>query len=71
MPNGTFSKQAQIEIIDDRYPVVLINGRTLAEEVRLLAHADHRGSVSDLLDAVSMEYDQAVTNRRPEEILSS
>jgi hypothetical protein len=68
---GTFSKQAQIEIIDDRYPVVLINGRTLAEEVRLLAHAEHRGSVSDLLEAVSMEYDQAVTNRRPEEILSN
>ena len=30
---GSFSRQAQIEIIDDQYPVVLISGGTLAASV--------------------------------------
>jgi AspBHI-like restriction endonuclease/restriction endonuclease len=67
---GTFSRQAQVEIIDDRYPVVLVNGRVLAEEVRLMAYSNYRGSVSELLTAVAATYDSSITNRRPEEILS-
>lgn len=67
---GSFSKQAQIEIIDDQYPVVLISGRTLAETVRRLAHGNHGGDLVALLESTIEEYASAITYRRPEEVLS-
>ena len=67
---GVFSRQAQIEIIDDRYPIVLISARRLAEEVRRMAHSTHAGEVEIMLDAVTSGYETAITNRRPEEVLN-
>ncbi len=66
---GSFSKQAQVEIIDDEYPIILVNGRTLAETVHALAEESHGGDVSALLRLALDEYSGAVTNRRPAEIL--
>ncbi|WP_345537052.1 restriction endonuclease [Phytohabitans rumicis] len=66
---GVFSRQAQIEIIDDQYPLVLINGRTLVEQVVRMAAADHDNDLGALLLAAAGEYETAVTHRRPEEIL--
>jgi len=68
---GSFSKQAQVEVIDDQYPVVLIPGRALAEEVRRLAAASFDGDVTALLRMVTEEYLEVVTHRRPEEILQA
>lgn len=67
---GSFSKQAQIEIIDDQYPVVLISGGVLAETVQKLAAANHGGVVAALLASTIDDYGTAVTHRRPEEVLS-
>jgi len=67
---GSFSKQAQIEIIDDQYPVVLIPGGVLAETVQKLASANHGGDVSALLASTIEDYGTAVTHRRPEEVLT-
>ena len=66
---GTFSRQAQVEVIDDQYPLILVDGRTLAEQVLRMAAADHDGSVDALLTSVTAEYDVAITYRRPDEIL--
>lgn len=66
---GVFSRQAQIEVIDDEYPLVLVDGRTLAEQVLRMAATDHSGDVGALLDSVTNEYDMVITHRRPEEIL--
>lgn len=68
---GSFSRQAQVEVIDDQYPVVLISGGTLAQEVRRLAFAAYAGDVEALLLDCLRDYEAAVTHRRPEEILSS
>jgi restriction endonuclease Mrr len=66
---GTFSKQAQIEVIDDQYPLVLIHGKTLAEQVLRMAAADHDGDLDALLTSITGDYDVAITYRRPDEIL--
>lgn len=67
---GSFSKQAQVEIIDDQYPVVLISGRTLAAAVRRMAESDHGGDVDAVLQSTLDGYAAAVTHRRPEEVIS-
>lgn len=66
---GTFSRQAQVEVIDDQYPLVLVHGKTLAEQVLRMAAADHDGDVDALLTSITSDYDVAITNRRPDEIL--
>ena len=67
---GVFSERAQIEIIDDQYPLVLVPGAKLAKEVLRMAAADHDGDLQALLDSVTSEYEGAITHRRPEEILN-
>ncbi len=67
---GVFSRQAQIEIVDDQYPLVLVNGRVLVEHVVRMAAADHGGDLDALLQTMVGDYETAVTHRRPEEILS-
>jgi hypothetical protein len=67
---GSFSKQAQIEIIDDQYPVVLISGGTLAATVRRMAQANYGGDLPALLLSTADEYSAAITHRRPEEVLA-
>lgn len=67
---GSFSKQAQIEIIDDQYPVVLISGGTLADTVRRMAQANFGGDLAVLLQSTADEYSTAITHRRPEEVLA-
>lgn len=66
---GSFSKQAQIEIIDDQYPVVLIPGGVLVESVRRLAAENYDGDVAALLQSTLDDYGTSVTHRRPEEVL--
>lgn len=68
---GTFSKQAQVEIIDDEYPIILVNGKILAETVHVLAEESHGGDVAALLQFALDEYPGAITNRRPSEILGA
>lgn len=67
---GSFSRPAQVEIIDDQYPVVLISGGTLASAVRQMAAANFGGDLAALLNSTIEGYGAAVTHRRPEEVLS-
>ncbi|MFF1872962.1 restriction endonuclease [Kitasatospora herbaricolor] len=66
---GSYSEPAQLEMVEDQYPVVLINGQDLIKELYEIAGKDHGGDlmacVEDLLSSRSLE----VLNRRPEEIL--
>jgi hypothetical protein len=65
-----FSGQVQEEIYEDRYPIVLINGRRLAEEVNALVIERGLPDVASLLGAVDATYDERLAYRHPEEILS-
>lgn len=68
---GAFSKQAQVEIIDDQYPVVLVAGQALVTHVQRIAAAQSDGDIDALLDQVAAEYDSQVVYRRPEEVLGA
>lgn len=68
---GYFSNQAQVEMVDDEYPIVLIPGRELAESVRKLAEQSYQGDVTALLATALNDYPAAVTHRRPEEIIGA
>ncbi len=65
---GVFSKQAQVEVIDDEYPIVLVSGGLLVKEAIRLAELSFDGSIDALLDSSLDSYSAAVTHRRPEEI---
>jgi hypothetical protein len=68
---GTFSRQAQVEIVDDAYPVVLVAGGRLASVVRKIVHESYGGQLSNFLQEIAETYPTAITHRRPEEALSS
>ncbi len=67
---GHFSRQAQVEVVDDEYPVVLVPGKVLAETVHRLAEESFSGDVPALLSSALHEYPLAITHRRPSEILA-
>lgn len=65
-----FSESVQQEVIEDRYPIVLIPGKRIAEEVIKIVHEQDRyRDVDHLLDELSDEYDSRIQHRQPEEIL--
>lgn len=64
-----FSTQTQREVIEDRYPIVLINGKRLAEEVHKMAVEAGGIPISDLLDEIDEAYGQRIELRDPEELL--
>ncbi|MFI8238536.1 restriction endonuclease [Streptomyces sp. NPDC085866] len=66
---GAYSVPAQIEMVEDQYPIVLINGLDLARELRRMARDDHGGDLEACIEHILTARETAVTNRRPEEIL--
>ncbi|MEV0350666.1 restriction endonuclease [Nonomuraea sp. NPDC050680] len=66
---GAYSEPAQLEIVEDQYPIVLINGIDLVRELRSMARDDHGGDLLACIDHILSGQEAAVTNRRPEEIL--
>ncbi|MFG2293381.1 restriction endonuclease [Streptomyces sp. NPDC048603] len=66
---GAYSEPAQAEMIEDQYPVVLVNGRDLLRELRGMARDDHGGNLTSCIEHILASEDTVVTNRRPEEIL--
>ncbi|WP_052869383.1 restriction endonuclease [Streptomyces niger] len=66
---GAYSEPAQTEMVEDQYPIVLVNGADLARELRSMARDDHGGDLVACIEHVLNGQATAVTNRRPEEIL--
>lgn len=65
-----FSESVQQEVIEDRYPIVLIHGKRIAEELTKMVHeSEEFSSVTQLLDELSAEYPKRIQQRQPEEIL--
>jgi hypothetical protein len=66
---GHYTVQAQREVIDDRFPLLLVNGRQVGEAV--VRNAAVRGlTVPDYISAIDAEYDGQLSSRLPEEILA-
>jgi Restriction endonuclease AspBHI N-terminal/Restriction endonuclease len=64
-----FSDAAQREIIEDEYPIMLVNGRKLAETLLQILHDDGHSDVNTYLDQLGNKYKDLVQTRRAEEIL--
>ena len=64
-----FSKQSQVEVIEDSYPLLLVSGLQLAQETKKLADSGGYSSVLGFLDSLELEYPEMILNRRPDEIL--
>jgi hypothetical protein len=65
---GYFSDQAQREVVADRFPLLMLNGRHVGETV--VKESALRGlTVADYIAAVDAEYDGRLSNRLPAEIL--
>lgn len=63
-----FSEAVQREVIEDEYPLIMINGLRVAQEVIKLAHKQGQ-SVRSFLEAIDDEFKDKIQVRRPEEIL--
>lgn len=65
-----FSTQVQEEIYEDRYPIVLVNGQRLAEEVNGMIIERAYKDVAGLLDEIDATYEERLAYRDPEEVLA-
>jgi hypothetical protein len=66
---GVISRAAQLEMVDDQYPMLLVSGLDLAIYAQRLAQEGHAGNMMALLDEVTAAYPASISARRPEEIL--
>ena len=64
-----FSDPAQLEILEDKYPLLLINGKKLAELVNEIVFDQGYKNVAEYLKKVDSEYEGLIQYRDPEEIL--
>ena len=64
-----FSDNVQIEILEDKYPLLLINGKKLAELVNEIVFDQGYKNVAEYLKKVDSEYEGLIQYRDPEEIL--
>ena len=63
-----FSENVQYEVIEDGYPIVLINGKRIA--LTLLELANEKGiGITELLKWIDDQYEDMRSSRRPEELL--
>jgi hypothetical protein len=66
---GFFSDQAQREVVTDRFPLMMLNGRHVGEAV--VKEAALQGqTVLSYIQAVDTDYDQRLSSRLPMEVLS-
>ncbi len=66
---GVFSRAAQEELHSDRYPVILVNGKRLAREVRLLLNSEGI-TLGGLLERERAWYAANIQPIQPERILN-
>jgi hypothetical protein len=66
---GVFTDSAQRELIEDEYPVLLVDGVRVAEEIQKVLAAEGIG-LGRLLDRETRWYESNVSRLRPEHILA-
>ena len=64
-----FSEALQKEILEDQYPLLKVDGLTLAREVLRLVESSGKSSLEKYLDDLDSEFKRAVSDRTPEDIL--
>jgi hypothetical protein len=64
-----FSEAVQREVLEDKYPIVLINGMRIATEVDAAMNEVGESSLNAFLDTIDASYDGQVMARQPEELI--
>lgn len=64
-----YSPAAQIEVVEDQHPMLLISGLTVAQQLRNIAETSHGGDIKRCIDSMVEHSPYPVVQRRPEEIL--
>ena len=64
-----FSSKVQREVIEDKFPLLLINGKALAEAVYEILQKQGFNNVREYLEYVDSQYEGAIRQRAPEQIL--
>lgn len=64
-----FTERSQIEMVEDEFPLLTINGKVLASEVLRQQREDGFSTLQDFLLSVESDYQNRISSRRPEEIL--
>jgi len=64
-----FSVPVQEEVLEDRYPVVLIHGLRLAEELNAMVVERQLRGPREALEEIDNEYPKRLASRDPEEVL--
>jgi hypothetical protein len=65
---GTFSPNNQQEVVEDRYPLILVPGAKVAEAVRTITIRDGI-SVQEFLRRIDATYEERLRDRDPEQVL--
>jgi len=66
-----FSESVQREVIEDKYPIILIHGRRVAEEVsKIVYESELYSSLNDYLVSIDTDYPKRLKQRKAEEILN-
>ena len=72
MTTSYFSDAVQREIIEDKYPIILINGKRIVEEVSKFLHeSEEYQTINEFLDFMLKSYPERLKQREPEEILNA
>lgn len=64
-----FSRPVQEEVIEDEYPLILINGLQIAESLLQIMFERGLTKVEPILEEIESEYPARISYRRPSEIL--
>jgi hypothetical protein len=64
-----FSEAVQREVLEDKYPILLINGLRVAREVEMAMNEVGSSDLRKFLDSIDKTYDDQVMARNPEEIM--
>lgn len=64
-----FSERSQVEISEDQYPLITVNGLELARETLKLAELNGSDSVIDYLEKLDLNFPDYIEKKKPEEIL--
>ena len=68
MPSSYFSRAVQREVLEDRYPLLMINGARLAATLHHDVARSGR-TVTQLLEQLEASYDQRLGSGDPEQVL--
>lgn len=64
-----FSESVQREIIEDEYPIMLINGKKLAETLLKIIHDEGYSDIKKLLEFIDSTHNEKIQIRKADELL--